>query len=460
MSPDSLTAHVAEFIATTRYEDISRAAVDCAKKAILDTIAVGLAGARSEGSAIVRRYVEELGCGSGPATVFGSVLRTQPRFAALANGAAMHADDFDDTYHPSRVHSSAPVLAAIFADAERSGASGRDLLRAFAVGTEVTCKISETIDRQHYLRGYHATSTCGVFGAGAGLCSLRGFSPQAARMTLGIAGSEAMGLRENFGTMMKPWHAGRAAESAVVAATLVGMGFTAAETILEGPRGFFLAGGGGFDIGRIYAKLGNPWCYVSPGVAVKPFPSGNIAHPAMCKLQEMVIAHDVRPDDVERIAVRTNKLVPLNLTFHRPVTGLEGKFSMEFCLAAIVVQRRAGLAEFTDAFVNRADVRGAIEKIDYTTYTDDEAATGGYQFLTAFLEIRMQDGRRFAARVDAANGSAALPMGEQQVAAKFRECAEFARWEAHRTEKLIELVLQLDRLDDIRELAALLRSAP
>ena len=459
MQTDSLTAHVAGFIAATRYDGIPRDAVNCGKKAILDTLAVGLAGARAEGSAIVRRYIEGLGCANGPASVFGSARCTQPRFAALANGAAMHADDFDDTFHPSRVHSSAPVLAAALAGAEGAGASGKDLLRAFVVGSEVTCKVSVTIDHQHYLRGHHATSTCGVLGATAALCSLRGFSAEATRMALGIAGSEAMGLRENFGTMMKPFHAGRAAESAVAAVSLIELGFTAARTILEGPRGFFLAGGGGFDAEKMYGKLGTPWCYVTPGVAIKPYPSGNIAHPAMCKLQEMVLAHDIRPDDVERIAVRTNRLVPLNLTYHRPVTGLEGKFSMEFCLAAILVTRRAGLAEFTDAFVNRADVRQAIEKIDYTTYTDEEAAAQGYQFLTSFLDISMRDGRRFSARVDAANGSAALPMSDNEVAAKFRGCAEFAGLEGSRTERLIELVLQLECLDDIRALGALLRRA-
>ena len=237
-SADSLTAHVAEFIAAIRYDDIPSEAIGSAKKAMLDTIGVGLAGARAQGSGIIRRYLEELNCGTGPATIFGTSLRVPPRFAALANGAAMHADDFDDTFHRSRVHSSAPVLAAVFADAERAGASGRELLEAFSVGSEVTCKVSQTIDAQHYQRGYHATSTCGVFGATAGLCSLRRFSPQATRMALGIAGSEAAGLRENFGTMAKPMHAGRAAESAVVAASLIELGFTAAPTILEGPRGF------------------------------------------------------------------------------------------------------------------------------------------------------------------------------------------------------------------------------
>lgn len=456
-STESLASHIAKFVTTTRYSNIPADVLSRAKRAILDTIGVGLAGARAEGCAIIRNYIKALGCDSGGATVFGTTLRVPPRFAAFANGAAINTDDYDDTFHPSRTHSSGPVVAAVFAEAEREGSSGNDVLAAFSVGSEVTCKVSQAIDGQHYQRGYHSTSTCGVFGAAAGVCNLRQLPFEETRAALGIAGSEAAGLRENFGTMAKPLHAGRAAESGVVAASLASLGLTASETILEGPRGFFMASGGGYDANVLRGRLGNPWSYVSPGVAVKPFPSGNISHPAMCKLQELVLAHDIKPDQVERIAVKTNRLVPLNLTFHRPTTGLQGQLSMEFCLAAILTMRRAGLAEFTDVVVNRPEVQQVIGKIDYGTYSDAEAAAQHYMFLTTFLDIEMKDGRRFSARVDAARGSAAFPMSEGVVLEKFRECARFAHWPAQRTEKLIELILRLEEVGDVRLLTALLR---
>src|SRR5262245_2814297 len=171
-SAEPLARHVAEFVAATRYADLPAETVSMAKKHILDTVAVGLAGVPAEGSAIVRKYIAELGCG-GTATVFGTALRALPRFAALANAAAMHADDYDDTFHPSRFHPSAPVLAAVCAEAEAAGASGREVLTAFSVGTEVSARISQTISKEHYHRGYHMTSTCGVFGATAGVCNLR-----------------------------------------------------------------------------------------------------------------------------------------------------------------------------------------------------------------------------------------------------------------------------------------------
>ncbi|HEV8519007.1 MAG TPA: MmgE/PrpD family protein [Burkholderiales bacterium] len=457
-SDESLTACVARFTATTRYDDIPANVLRSAKKAILDTIGVALAGAQAEASVVLRRYIEGLGCnGAGAVTVFGSALRALPRFAALANATAMHADDFDDSF-PSRLHSSSPVLAAVFAEAERADASGRDLLAAFCVGTEVTCKVVQTMNPEHYARGYHATSTCGVFGATAGVCNLHRMSPEATAAALGIAGSEAAGLRENFGTMVKPLHAGRAAESALVAVSLIELGFTATHTILEGPRGFFTAGGGSYDGNVMRGKFGNPWCYLIPGIAIKPFPSGWLTHPAMCELRALILKHDIRPEQVDRLAVKTNRVLPLNLTYHQPKTGLQGKFSMEFCLAAIMVLRQAGLSEFSDEVVNRSDIREFLGKIDYSVYSDAEAAAERYTLLTTFLDITFKDGRRFTLRVDAAKGSPEFPMDEDEVAQKVRECAQFSGWAGSRTEKLIEQILRLEQVDDVRSIAGLLRS--
>jgi 2-methylcitrate dehydratase PrpD len=453
-----LAADVAEFVTSTKYSDIPAETGCVAKKHMLDTFAVGLAGAPAEGSEIVRRYIQQLGCGGGTATVFGTAQRAIPRFAALANATAMHADDYDDTYHPTRFHPSAPVLASVVAEAEQTGAPGKDVLAAFAVGTEVSLKISETIGREHYLRGFHMTSTCGVFGATAGVCHIRRLPTDATLRAIGIAGSESAGVRENFGTMVKPLHSGRAAENAIVAAALAHMGFTSSPTILEGPRGYFMTGAGTYNADELVGKLGNPWNYVAKRVAIKPYPCGNLQQPAMDKLRELVLANDITPDQVERLAVKSHRLMPLNLTYHRPTTGLEGKFSMEFSLASILVLRKAGLAEYSDEVVNRPDVQEAIRKIDYTVFSDEEAEAKGYTLLTTFLDITMKDGRKISARVDAAKGSASMPMSEEEVAEKFRDCAAFARMPKSSVEKAIELVFGLEKLDDIRTLTALLRS--
>jgi 2-methylcitrate dehydratase PrpD len=354
------------------------------------------------------------------------------------------------------VHPSAPVIAALLADAERNGAAGRDLVTAFNVGVEVTTKVSLAIDGAHYQRGYHATGTCGAFGAAAAVSRLRGVPVDTVRAALGIAGSTSAGLRENFGTMVKPLHTGRAAENGYFSAVLAALGFTSAPAILEGARGFFNAGGGGYDPAMIRGKLGSPWTFAAPGISIKPFPSGALTHPAMSKMQELVIANDIQPENVERVHVRTNRLLPENLTYHRPVTGLQGKFSMEFCLASILVLRKAGLNEFTDAVVTRADVQEAIAKMDYGVYSDDDAKAGKYTRLTTFIDVVMKDGRKLSTRADIAKGSPEVPMSDSEVADKFRECAVFAGWPAAHAEEAIALILRLEHVPDVRALTKLL----
>lgn len=457
-APSPLAAHVAAFVAATRYSDLPAELVRIAKMHILDTLAAGLAGMPSDGSEIIRRYIQSLGCGAGPATVFGTPLRTLPHLAALANAAAMHADDYDDTYHLTRFHPSGPVLAAVCAEAEAAGACGRDVLTAFAVGTEVSIKLSHTIGREHYLRGFHMTSTCGVFGATAGVCGLRRLSEERTVTAIGIAGSESSGVRENFGTMVKPLHAGRAAEKAVFAASLAQLGFTSAATVLEGPRGYFMTGAGAYDAGELVGKLGKPWNYVAKRVAIKPYPCGNLQQPAMDALLGLVRQHDIRPEQVARLAVKSHRLMPLNLTYHRPTTGLEGKFSMEFSLASILVLGRAGLAEYSDEVVNRTDIQDVIGKIDYTTFSDEEAEAKSYTLWTTFLDLTLADGRTLSARAEAAKGSASMPLTEDEVAEKFRDCARFARWPSVRAERVIAQVLDLDNVADIRQLTAQLHA--
>ena len=454
---EPVAMRIGRFIAGTRYEDLPPELVQRARLAILDSLAAGLAGSRTAGSTILRKYISELGCG-GTSTVFGTPLRVLPRFAALANGGSINTDDFDDTYHPSRTHPSGTTVAAAFAQSEQLGSSGRDVLAAFCVGSEVTAKVSHAISKEHYLRGFHSTATCGVIGAAAGVGHLLKLPADKARTAIGIAASHASGFRDNFGSMTKALHSGHAAESAVVAASLANLGFTSTLTIMEGPRGYFMALGGGFDM-SIIETLGKPWGYVSPGVAIKPFPSGQISHPAMCKMLDLVLKHDIKPEQVKRVHVKTNRLIPLNLTFGRPERGLEGQLSMEFCLTAILLKRRAGLSEFTDEFVRQPEVQKTIEKIDYTTYTDEEAAERKYAFLTTFIDVELTDGRRISDRVDAAKGSAVDPMTPEEVMDKFRNCAEHVKWPKERTEKLIDSIAKLESIPDIRSVTELLRPA-
>jgi 2-methylcitrate dehydratase PrpD len=460
--PGSLTAYVAGFIVSTRYGDLPADVVRVGKKSILDGLGLALAGSVAKSGKLLRRHLQGLGCSGGASSIIGTPMRVPPRFAAFANGTAIHADDYDDTQlavakdrvYGLLTHPTAPALPAVLAVAERDRRSGKDLLTAYHVGVEVECKIAEAINPRHYQHGFHSTATIGTFGAAAGLANLLKLPAEGAGVALGIAGSLSAGLRENFGTMMKPFHAGRAAESGVLAAEFASLGFTATPHILEAPRGFFHAAGGGYEEGAIRGKLGNPWTFMNPGVSIKPHPSGSLTHPGMTLMLSLIKQHNIRPDQVQTVKVGTNQNMPNALIHHRPKTELQAKFSMEFCMAILLLERKAGLAEFTDEVVNRPDVQAMIQKVDFGVHPEAEAA--GYDKMTTILEIALTDGRKISGRADFGKGSPANPMSYEEVADKFRECAGFSRWPKDQAERVIELVKALEELRDVRELSMLL----
>jgi 2-methylcitrate dehydratase PrpD len=458
----SLTGYVAEFIASTRFANIPEDVLALGKKSVLDGFGLALAGSVAKSGHLIRRHLQGLGTNVRASSVLGTGMRLPARFAAFANGAAVHADDYDDTQlavatdrvYGLLTHPTAPALPSTLAVAERDGRSGKDLLAAYHVGVEVECKIAEAIHPRHYQHGFHSTATCGTLGAAAGVANLLGFTPDQARTCLGIAGSLAAGVRENFGTMMKPFHAGRAAEGGVIAAEFAQLGLTATPVVLEAGRGFFRAAGGGYDEAAILGKLGKPWTFADPGVSIKPHPSGSLTHPGMTTMLELIRKHDIRPDQVVSVKVGTNQNMPNALIHHRPTTELQAKFSMEFCMAILLLERKGGLNEFTDEIVNRPDVQAMIQKVEFGVHPEAEAA--GYDKMTTILEIALTDGRVIRDRADFGKGSPANPMSYDEVADKFRECAAYSRWPKKKAEQIVELVRSLETLGNVRELTGLL----
>jgi 2-methylcitrate dehydratase PrpD len=458
----SLTGEVADFIAGTKTGDIPDEVIALGKKSILDGFGLALSGSVAESGRLVRDHLGALGLGEGPCTVIGSALKIAPRFAAFANGVGIHADDYDDTQlavakdrvYGLLTHPTAPCLPAALAIAEREAAGGADFMRAYHVGVEVECKIAEAIAPRHYQEGFHSTATCGTFAAAAAVASLLGFPKDRTLRALSIAGSQSAGLRENFGTMTKPFHAGRASESGVVAADFAERGWTAAPTILEAPRGFFRAAGGGYDDAAIRGRLGAPWTFASPGISIKPHPSGSLTHPGMTEMLRLILAHDIRPEQVAGVKVGTNSNMPNALIHHRPTDELQAKFSMEFCMAILLLDRRGGLPEFTDETVKREDVRAMIGKVEFGVHPEAESA--GYDKMTTVIEIALTDGRKIEGRADFGKGSPADPMSYDEVAGKFRDCAAFAGLPHASADKIVELVRGLEEVGNMREVTKLL----
>ena len=460
-----LTDYVGKFVVTTKYEDIPADVIELGKKSILDGLGLALAGSKAQTGTLCRQFVEQAGVCETKATIIGTAQKTSPRFAAFVNGVSIHADDFDDTQLSAAkdrvygllVHPTVPVLPAALALAERGRVSGKELMLSYHLGVEVECKIAEAISPRHYQDGFHSTGTCGPFGSAVACAKMLRFEHSKILNVLGLVASQSGGLRENFGTMTKPFQAGHAAESGVASAEFVSLGWTAAEQILEADRGFFHAFGGSYDPAAIVDRLGEPWTFASPGISLKPYPSGSLTHPAMTEMARLIAVENIQADQVEKVDVGANHNMTTTLLHHRPKNGLEAKFSMEFCIAILVLKRKAGLSEFSDKAVRQTDVQEMIPKINF--YVDPEAESAGFDKMTSLLKIRLKDGRVITGRADFGKGSPSNPMSFDETATKFRGCAEYAAWPARKAENIITLVRDLDSVQDTKAPTSLLSAA-
>jgi 2-methylcitrate dehydratase PrpD len=325
-----LTKYVSEFIVNTKYEDIPKDVLDLGRKSMLDGFGLALAGSASVLAPLIRQYVKSLGIAEGRASIIGTSMKSHLRFAAFANGASIHADDFDDTQLSAAkdrvygllTHPTVGVLPPSFAVCELGRRSGKELMTAYQVAVEVECKIAEAISPRHYNDGFHTTGTVGSLGSAAACAKLRGLNALQVAYALGVAATEGGGFRDNFGSMTKPFQAARAAESGTVAVDLAAIGWTAANDILEAPLGFFQAEGGGFDPGSIVGRLGKPWTFANPGVSIKPHPSGSLSHPAMGEMLRLIHDNNLKAADVAKVDVGGNHSMTTSLL--HPVAGRQG----------------------------------------------------------------------------------------------------------------------------------------
>jgi 2-methylcitrate dehydratase PrpD len=335
---------------------------------------------------------------------------------------------------------------------EKEKIGGEEFLLAYILGVEVECRIADAINPRHYQSGFHSTATMGGLGAAMAVGKILRLKEEALVRILGIAASMASGLRENFGTMTKPLHAGRAAENGVTAALLAQAGFTAATNILEAQRGFYNAMAGGYDESKIAGRLGRPYFMQEPGISIKPYPSGSLSHPAQDLILDLVKQHDLHAEDIESIDVGTNSNVPNALIYPMPKTALEGKFSIPFCMAIAVLERKAGIAQFTDRKVRDRKVVELMKRV--RLYVDDELEALGYDQVRSRIRIKLKVGKVIEGRYDVARGHPEKPMNWAELGEKFRDCASLVLPRKN-AEDAIQLVA---RLEQLRSLSPLLRA--
>jgi 2-methylcitrate dehydratase PrpD len=421
-----------------------------ASVAVLDTIGVTLAGVSEPTSRIVRTALAPEGHGC---VVWGTVQRSTAPDAALANGTAAHALDYDDMCFVSLAHPSAPLVAAALAAGEVAGASGRALLDAYVVGFELEGRLGRAMNPRHYPRGWHCTSTLGTIGAAAAASRLLGLDATASNHALAIAASAASGLKENFGTMVKPLHAGLAARNGVVAAQLAGAGMTASGAAIDGPQGFLSA----FDseqpsLEAVAADLGTRWEIVDTGITVKLYPSCAGTHPALDALLDLQRRERFDAGEVEAIEVGVDAIVPTILLYDRPSSGLEGKFSMPFCAAAAVVRGRVGIETFDAATLSDAAILSLQSRV--TMRVDPTLDPSAPSLTQARVTVRLRDGRVLIAEANGARGYPDRPASDQQLAVKFTSCATQTLSPPEAASALAAL-RDIDALADVRTLTPL-----
>lgn len=431
MSERSLTEAAARFVANVTFDDLPKQAIDLARRQILDGLAVMIGGTEQEALAVMGRYISATG-GSAQARLVGDAsMRVPAHLAALWNGLAGHAMDWDDTQlarHPGRAyglmtHPTVPPLSACLAVGDMlGGVSGRDFLTAFVAGFDVECKIAEAINPDHYMRGFHSSGTIGTFGSAMAAGKLLGLDVHQLRQTLSIAASMASGIRANFGSMTKPLHVGRSSENGVTAALLVREGFTADPDGLDGKWGFLTIAGPGGDPDLVIEEFGNPFSIVDPGTSIKPYPSGVLTHPSMDALRFLMRDAGIKGEDIERVDLyaANNVLGPIRFEF--ATTELEGKFCFQFLLAAIMVAGRAGKREFTNEFVQSPPVVAAQRKV--FTHHDPEIEAMGYDRIRSRIVVTTKDRRTIERWADENyRGSPLNPLTDGEIEDKFRDAA-------------------------------------
>jgi 2-methylcitrate dehydratase PrpD len=329
----TIAKELAERIADVSYDTLPDDATHWARVAILDTVGCTLAGASEPCARIVERVITA-GMPAGQCLVFGTDRRVGPLDAALINGTAAHALDFDDCSNTLGGHPSAPILPALFALAETRGADGRAFIAAYVAGWETETRIARGINFHHYEKGWHPTATIGVFGAAAACCHLLVLAPDVTAKALGLAATFSSGLKANFGTMTKPLHVGHCSRNGLLAALLAADGFTANNGAIEHKQGFLhvFNGVGNFDADKIVRDWGEPWDLVQPGVAIKQYPCCGSTHPAVDAMLALVREHGLTPAMVQRVDSWTHPRRLAHTNRPDPQSGLDAKFSVQYCL--------------------------------------------------------------------------------------------------------------------------------
>ncbi|MFT5448341.1 MAG: 2-methylcitrate dehydratase PrpD [Gammaproteobacteria bacterium] len=448
-----LTMELAHRVCAFRPNDLTEEMFIAARTAIIDTIAVTLLGSCED---MVRIMRVTLGDGlAGPASLIGSGESASVLDATMVNGLASHALDFDDFTQEFGGHPSVPIVAGLLALAQAQGASGREFVAAYVAGIETESRIAAAVHFHHYEKGWHPTSTLGVFGAAASAAHLLKLDVEATSISLAIAASFASGMKANFGTYTKPLHVGHCARSGVHAALLAQQGFTANPFALEHKQGFFQLynGEGNFDAERMLGEWFRPAIVCAPGISLKQFACCGSTHPAVYMALRLRKQTNVDLARVTRIDIATHPRRLPHTNNPDPRTPFEAKFSMQYCVARALQDGELMLKHFEGDALFEPQLRKLMQCTHVSV--DPQMAKSDDQSFGARVCVHLDDGTRVEEVVDHMPGRGALhPMSESELRGKFMDCAQQAVPEAQAAE-LFDTLWQLDGVNDMRAIQAL-----
>ena len=457
MQGPPLALILAERALSVKTQSLSPEIIASAKIAMSDTIGVTLLGASSD-TAEIARQAAAITEQEGTATILGTTLRANQLDAAFANAVAGHAFDYDDFTELFGGHPSVPILPGLLAVGETTSATGIELIRAYIIGVELETRLALGVHFQHYEKGWHPTSTLGVFGAAAGCAYLLNLDATQTAQAIAIAASNASGIKANFGTMTKPLHIGQCARSGVLAAQLAAKGFTANPHALEAPQGFLdvYNGPGNYSIERILDKWFDPPLVLSPGINLKQFPCCGSTHPAIFAAIRLRERQRLDHKRIRRIEILTHPRRLPHTNQPHPQTSLESKFSIQYCVARALVDGQVTLADFENAAWEQTNITRLLSITQVGEHSDMvklESGTFGAQ-VTITLENREQ----ISERIDHGGGRGPdNPMTDTERRNKFVDCASRTLPDAQ-VSRLFDTLEQLERVHSISKLVELARA--
>ncbi len=447
-----VTARISRFVTELKYESIPAVAVQTAKTAVRDCLGVALAGSREEDAKICAAVARQENARED-VSVIGQGFKTSALNAALANGTAAHALDFDHSF-TLMGQPTAPIIPAVFALGESVGATGRQLIAAYVVGYEVTGKLAHSLrDSAH--DGWHAPSSLGSFGAAAACAKLLGLTVAQTEMALGIAASMASGIVANFGTMTKPLHVGLGARNGVLASKLARGGYTANAKAIESGFGFYKVFHDGTSIrDQPIEELGQSFALLTDGLRIKPYPCGGLTHQVIDSVLDFRAKHGLTAEMIEAVDVDVVKHTFERIVFRVPQTGIQGKFCMPYLVARAIIDGKVGLDIFTDSAVRDQSVLSLAARVQMRE--DNNLKKTDAAGRPCRVTIRLKNGQILTQEAQHAKGGPEFPMSEEELRGKFTECAR-QTLDASAAARALDYIEKLDAVEDIRPLCAILR---